>query len=155
MISYEILLDEAEQRDIYIQEEPMKRRIKGLYADNVIWINENISTEVEKACVLAEELGHYHTSNGDIIDQSKLGNRKQEQRARKWAWNHLVTPKKLVEAFQKGCRSRFEVAEMLNVTESFLEQGLKFYQQKYGTEIQVDETYTLYLDPLAVYEAIK
>lgn len=152
---YEKLLNEALRHEVYIQEEPMKPRIKGLYADNVIWINKDINTSVEKAVVLAEELGHYHTSNGDIIDQSKLENRKQEQRARKWAWNHLITPNKLVDAFKDGCRSRFEIAEMLNVTESFLEQGLKFYREKYGTEIQVDETYTLFLDPLAIYEAIK
>lgn len=152
---YEKLLNEALHHEIYIQEEPMKPRIKGLYGDNVIWINKNINTSVEKAMVLAEELGHYHTTTGDIIDQSKLENRRQEQRARKWAWNHLVTPRKLVQAFQSGCRSKFEIAEMLNVTESFLEQGLKFYREKYGTEIQVDGTYTLFLEPLAVYEAIK
>lgn len=154
-MSYERLLSEAHQLDLTICERPMQPRIKGLYADNVIWINKNINTSIEKACVLAEELGHYHTTVGDILDQSRLSNVKQERTARKWAWNHLVTPKKLVKAFKNGCRSRYEIAEMLNVTEQFLEQGLKFYREKYGTEIQVDDTYTLFLDPLAVYKIIK
>ncbi len=152
---YEKLLNEALQHDIYIHEEPMKPKIKGLYADNVIWINKNIGTSIEKACVLAEELGHYHTSVGDIVDQSQVDNRKQERKARKWAWEHLVTPRKLVDAFNKGCRSKFEIAETLNVTEVFLEESLRFYREKHGIEIQVDDRFTLYLDPLAVYEKIK
>lgn len=154
-MSYESLLNEAFQKNIDIYEEPMKPKIKGLYADNVIWINQNISTSMEKACVLAEEIGHYHTTVGDIIDQSKIQNVKQEIVARKWAWNHLITPSNLVEAFENGCRSRFEIAEMLNITEYFLEEGLKFYRDQYGTEIQVDEDHTLFLDPLTVFKEIK
>ena len=34
--------------------------------------------ETEKACVLAEELGHHYTTVGDIIDQKESENRKQE-----------------------------------------------------------------------------
>jgi len=152
---YESLLNEAFQENIDIYEEPMKARIKGLYADNVIWINENISTSMEKACVLAEEIGHYHTTAGDILDQSKITNVKQEKLARKWAWNRLVTPDKLVKAFNSGCRSKYEIAETLGITESFLDEGLNFYREQYGTEIQVDEDHTLFLDPLAVFKAIK
>ena len=32
--------------------------------------------EAEKACVLAEELGHHYTTIGDIIDQKESENRK-------------------------------------------------------------------------------
>lgn len=152
---YEKLLNKAHKHGIDTFEQPMQPKIKGLYSDNVIWINKNIKSTTEKACILAEELGHYHTSFGDILDQSTLGNRKQERLARKWAWNYLVTPEKLVESFKKGCRSRYEIAKFLNVTESFLEEALTFYREKYGTEIKVDGKYTLYLDPLAVYRRIK
>ena len=152
---YECLLNEAYQKNIDIYEEPMKSRIKGLYADNIIWINKNISTSTEKAVVLAEELGHYHTTSGDILDQTKVANVKQEKLARKWAAERLVTPAKLVEAFDCGCRSRFEIAEKLEVTEGFLLESLNSYRDKYGIEIQVDEDHTLFLDPLAVFKAIK
>lgn len=152
---YESLLNEAYQHKIDIYEEPMKQRVKGLYSDNVIWINKNIDNTIEKACVLAEEIGHYHTSVGDITDQSKIENIKQEKLARKWASNRLVSPVNLVDAFEFGCRSRFEIADFLNVTELFLEDSLTFYREKYGAEIQVDESHTLFLDPLAVYKTIK
>lgn len=149
---YESLLKEACKHDINVYEEPMEKKVKGLYGDNVIWINRNINTSIEKACVLAEELGHYHTSVGDIIDQSKIINIKQEKIARRWAYKKLVPLNNLLEAFKGGCRSRFEIAEFLNITEVFLDDSLSFYREKYGTEIQIDKTYTLLLDPLGVYK---
>lgn len=36
---------------------------------------------IEKACVLAEELGHYYTSQGDILELDTVDAIKQEQRA--------------------------------------------------------------------------
>lgn len=151
-LNYEELLYEAHQLRIDTYERSMTNGIKGLYADNVIWINKNIDTSIEKACVLAEELGHYHTSVGDILDQSDLCNRKQEKMARKWAYNKLITPMNLIDAFEHGCRSRYEIAEFLNVTESFLEDTLSFFREKHGIEIKINHTYTLYLDPLSVYK---
>lgn len=56
--------------------------LKGLYYNGTIGIDKNIETDKEKACVLAEELGHYHTSSGNILDQGDVFNRKQELRAR-------------------------------------------------------------------------
>lgn len=149
---YEKLLNEARHHEIDIYEKPMPKRMKGLYADNIILINKYLPTTNEKACVLAEELGHYHTSSGDILDQSNLSNRKQEKQARNWASEKLVTLCNLVEAFEHGCRSSFEIAEFLNITELFLEDSLIYYREKYGYQVQVGEKYTLYLDPLGVYK---
>jgi len=95
---YDDLIQEAAQHGIDIYEEPLKTTIKGLYADQIIWINRHIPTRVEKACILAEEIGHYHTSVGDIIDQTDVRNRKQELRARAWAYEKLVPLSKIVQA---------------------------------------------------------
>ena len=45
-------------------------RIKGLYSDGTIAISTDMKTDAEKACVLAEELGHHYTTYGNILDQS-------------------------------------------------------------------------------------
>ena len=45
-------------------------RIKGLYCDGTIAISTDMKTDAEKACVLAEELGHHYTTYGNILDQS-------------------------------------------------------------------------------------
>ena len=63
--------------------------LKGLYCDGAIGIDKNIETNTEKACVLAEELGHHYTSTGNILDQSSVANRKQEQKARLWGYNKM------------------------------------------------------------------
>lgn len=148
---YERLYKEAEHLGVSIYERPLTTRIKGLYADNVIWINRNIPTKTEKACILAEELGHYHTSIGDIIDQKDIRNRKQEKIARLWAYEKLVPLSKIVQAHKAAIRNKHELAEFLDVTEQFLEDALKRYKEKYGLTKQVDN-YTICFDPLGVID---
>ena len=83
MNAYEALLDEACDTGLTVKEKPLKYnngRIKG----NRIAIRQDIDTEKEKACVLAEELGHYYTSVGNILDMTVPENRKQERQARLW-----------------------------------------------------------------------
>lgn len=150
-LPYEKLLNEASQHSIDIYEKPMKSKIKGLYSDRIVWINKNLSTSVEKACVLAEELGHYHTSTGDILDQSKIENRKQEKQARKWAYKKLIPLPKFINAYNKGIDSKFELAEYLGVTEAFLLEAVKKYKEEFGLYTQVDR-YTIYFEPLAIME---
>lgn len=148
---YEHLIQEAEQHGIDIYEEPLEPKIKGLYADQVIWINRYIATRAEKACILAEELGHYHTSVGNIIDQTKILNRKQERRARAWAYIKLVPLHKIIEAYSEGVRSRHELADYLNVTEEFLQAAINYYHGKHGQFVRVDK-HIIYFDPLGVVE---
>lgn len=146
---YERLLNECTQCGIDVHE--MDLATKGLYCDNVIAISKRIATTAEKACVLAEELGHYYTSSGNILDQSKVENRKQEKKARRWAYENLVGIIKIIEAYKAGCRNRYELAEFLEVTEEFLEEAITYYKEKYGMYYQIDN-YIIYFEPLGVFE---
>ncbi|MGP4073161.1 ImmA/IrrE family metallo-endopeptidase [Piscibacillus sp. B03] len=148
---YELLLQEIEENNILLKETPIKGKIKGLYGDNVIWLNSKIETSIEKTCVLAEELGHHFTTAGDILDQSQTTNVKQEKLARLWAYNRLVPPEKLLDAFLHGCKSRYEVAEYLEVTEEFLENCIQAYKQKYGEKMKVGDHHVMYFNPLSIY----
>ena len=148
---YEQLLIEADQLEIEIREKPLPTRLKGLYSDNVIWINRNIRNNTEKACTLAEEIGHHHTSFGDILDQTSLVNKKQELAARRWAYTRLVPLSKIVQANKVGIRNRYELAHFLCVTEDFLEEALKRYKEKYGT-FTTYKNYTVFFEPLAILE---
>ena len=80
--------------------------IKGLYVDGVIALNQQLETTNEKTCILAEELGHHETSFGNILDQSSTANRKQEYKARIWAYKKIFSPEDLYSAFKAGCRNR-------------------------------------------------
>lgn len=83
MTKYEEILDQAHNNNVPVYENyNFSNRIKGLYCDGSIALNQNLATSTEKACVLAEELGHHYTATRDIIDQSTVENRKQEMRGR-------------------------------------------------------------------------
>lgn len=152
-LDYETLLRESDSLRLITKEKSLKYsngRIKG----NRIAIRKDLKTSTEKMCVLAEELGHYYTSTGNILDQSKVSNRKQEYRARLWAYNRAVGLNGLIDAYKMGCKSRYEIAEYLNVTEEFLIEAIQCYKSKYGLCATIDN-YTIYFEPLSVLELYK
>jgi len=152
-MTYEDLLIKIEKEGIEYFENNYIGKMKGLYVDNIITLNSNIDTEAEKKCILAEELGHHFTSCGNIIDQSKLENKKQEKRARAWAYDKLVGVIGLINAYKDGCRNRYEIAEYLNVSEQFLEDAVTYYREKYGLYYEIDN-YIVYFNPLGVIEKL-
>jgi hypothetical protein len=150
-LSYEILKSIAENEDLEIHEMNLKGRLKGLYADNIIIINKNLHNDAAKSCVLAEELGHYHTSSGDILNQSNASNTKQEKRARNWGYEKLIPVGNFIKAYKFGCKNRFEISEFLGVTEQFLNEAINHYKEKYGLFYKF-EKYVIYFDPLGILE---
>ena len=121
-------------------------RIKGLYCDGSIAINKSVKESAEETCVLAEELGHYYTSSGIIIDLSEVKNRKQEKLARMIAYNKCVGLRGLINAYEHGCQNLHETAEFLDVTECFLTDALESYRKKFGIYTMVDN-YIVYFEP--------
>lgn len=147
-MKYEKLLTETNKLGIIAKEKPLQfndGRIKG----NKIAIRKDIETVKEKGCVLAEELGHYHTTTGDILDQTNISNQKQELRARLWAYNKMVGLTGIINAYENGCYNCFEIAEYLDVTEAFLLEALGCYKSKYGLYATIDN-YVVYFEPLGV-----
>ena len=121
MTLYEELLDLAYELGVEVVEMRFDSpRIKGLYCDGVIAINSELETSGEKACVLAEELGHHCTSSGDIIDQSDVMSRRQERRARVYGSRLITIKDRLAEAVQAGCSNLYEVSEYLQLPEWYL-----------------------------------
>lgn len=130
-MTYEELLIESDEKGLIVKEKPLQYhdgRIKG----NRIAIRDTIPTSTQKACVLAEEIAHHVTSSGDILDMSKTSNRKQEIQARLYSYNQMVGLRGLIEAFERHCSTRYEIADYLGVTEEFLLEALELYQSKYG-----------------------
>lgn len=143
-MTYEQLLIEADKNKIITKEKPLRGhngRIKG----NRIAIKQDIAAN-EKACVLAEELGHYYTSVGNILDMNNTSNRKQEHIARLWAYNKLVGLTGIIRAYEANCQSLYEMAEFLDISQEFLCEALKAYRNKYGAYATVDN-YAIYFIP--------
>lgn len=143
-MKYEDLLIEADKNNLITKEKPLpisKGRIKG----NRIAIRTGM-TETEKACVLAEELGHYHTSVGNILDMNNTQNQKQELVARMWGYNRLIGLYGIIDCYRAGCQNIYEMAEYLDVTEEFLSEALERYRQKFGKCVRFDN-YVIYFEP--------
>ena len=132
MTKYEYLLNEADSQQLITVESPLRAN-KGRIVGDMIAIKSDM-TDTEKQCVMAEELGHYYTSVGDILDQITVENRKQELKARLWAYKRLLPLDCFISAFRSGCNSLYEYADYLNVTETFLRDAIKRYKQIYGTD---------------------
>lgn len=143
-MSYNKLLIEADKQNIIVKEINFKEH-DGLCVGNVILIKESLS-EKEKKCVLAEELGHFHKTVGNITDQTNMDNRKQELIARKWGYEKLVGLVDLINAYNSGIKNRFELAEFLDVTDDFLNDSIEYYKSKYGTHYEINN-YTIYFEP--------
>lgn len=122
MTRYEALLSEYDFLDI--QEKHMKN--EGLYSDGCIWINKDI-VESKKVCVLAEEIGHYETTYGDIVNKKDLTSFKREHVARAWAYRKLLPYSEISLALGMGYTKPYEIAEYLCVDEAFLRECLKYY----------------------------
>ena len=152
-MTYEELLNISDKENLIVKEKDIPGYGGRIYK-NRIAIHQGLDTQVEKACVLAEELGHHYTTSGNILDQSKVENRKQEFRARMWAYNKQIGLIGIVNAWKHGCRSQYEAAEFLGVTEEFFHDSINAYHSQYGRCCCVDN-YVVYFEPgLAVVEFI-
>lgn len=131
-MTYEQLILEAEEQGITVNEKCFFSDAKGLCRGNRIGINKAIETSAEKACVLAEELGHHYTTVGNILDLQAIGNQKQERRARAWAYEKLVPVEEIRFAILDGHTELYDMAEYLDIDEFFLHDALQYYNEKYG-----------------------
>ena len=147
------LLTEADALGLPVTEKPFKT-FDGRIKNNKIYLRQDMS-HTNKKCVLAEELGHHYTTVGNILDQSDTGNRKQEEQARIWAYDHLVGLTGIIDCYKAGCRTISEMADALEVTEEFLREALERYRQKYGIYTTIGH-YIIYFEPyLTVVRMVK
>lgn len=149
MNTYEALLEEAYDKGLTVKEKKLQSsdgRIRG----KKIAIRDDIDTNKEKACVLAEEIGHFHTGVGNIINQANIGNRKRERKGRLWAYNDRIGLNGLISAYERGCKDIYEIADYLEVTEEFLQECIDCYRDKYGVATTIDNYCIIFIPHLAV-----
>jgi len=147
LTKFEQLAQEANDNGLEVLEMAFRsNRIKGLYCNSTIAINDKLKDSRNKACILAEEIAHHDLTVGNILEQSNTQNRKQEMLARMSAYNRMIGLIGLINAFNAGCRNRFEIAEYLDVTEEFLIDALEAYRNKFGEYTTINE-YVIYFEP--------
>lgn len=136
MTKFEKLLCEAEMNGVRVYDFDLGNGdFDGLYVDGNIALSDKMETSVRRACVLAEELGHHYMTVGDILDQNDIGNRKQERKARAWAYEKMIPLSSIKRAIEKGYYETWEIAEYLDVDEKFLREAIKHYEEVDGDEL--------------------
>ena len=151
-MNYEQLLTAAAQEGLCVKEQPLTGH-DGLIRGSRIAIRKDIEAQAEKSCVLAEEIGHYRTSSGNILNQNKVESRKQEYRARLYGYNLKIGLAGLIRAYEAGCGNLYEMAEYLDATEEYLKEAIDCYKSKYGLCTSIDN-YIIYFELLAVIKLI-
>ncbi|MCR4436201.1 MAG: ImmA/IrrE family metallo-endopeptidase [Clostridiales bacterium] len=159
LTTLEKLLEECNRSGINIEQQPLPHNINAIYYEDegtepVITINELLKTQAEQACVLAEEIGHYHTSCGNLLTDPHIDKTiisKQEHIAKKWAVQRLVSLKNIIKAYEAGARNFYEMAQYLDVTEEFLREAFKKHNAMYG-KYKKRGKYIIYFDPPGIYK---
>ena len=152
-MTYDELLIEADSNGLTVKEAPLQAsdgRIKG----RRIAIRKDIPTQRQKADVLAEELGHYYTTVGRIVEQHSISDRKQEYAARLWAYDRRVGLSGIILGYRKHCHNLHELADCLEVSEEFLKEALECYREKYGYYTELDGYVIMFEPHLAVMKKI-
>lgn len=145
-MTYQELKERAFDEGLIVKEYDIpgyKGRIKG----NRIAIHDGLETSEEKACVLAEEIGHAVTTVGDIHDRTDPDAIRQEFIARVYAFEMQIGISGLIRAYRRCCRTYHEVAEELNVTVPFLQDALEYYRMKYGDKVLDIDGYSVCFNP--------
>ena len=151
-MTYEELLIESESQNLIVKEKNLPGYNGRIYK-NRIAISKNLNMS-EKKSVLAEELGHHHTSVGNILNMEDLSTRKQERQARLWGYNKLIGLTGIVNAFESGCQSAYEAAEFLEVTVEYLQECIDCYRDKYGICTEIDNYIIYFIPNMAVMEKV-
>lgn len=150
MTKYEKLSIKAQKQDLKVVEVDLEAN-DGFYCDGYIFINKSLNDK-EKYCVLAEELGHYETTYGNILDQNNINNVKQELKARRWGYKHIVTLEGIIEAFENNCLNEYEMAEYLGVTDEYFKECIEDYKKQYGLSCKLGKYYIVFEPRLGIYK---
>lgn len=126
------LYDIATRENISIEDFKMKNKaiIERIDKEYYIGLNySKIKSITEEKELLAEELGHYYcnafyNSNSDFSTISK-----KEYRANKWKCTVLVSVNDFIDAFNKGLKNIYEIAEYLNLSEDTVAFAYNYYKE--------------------------
>lgn len=151
-MKYESLLIENENIDV-VETSSLPHFQSGLYYEGTIYIKENMSA-YKKHETLAEEIAHHKITYGNILDQSKILNRKFEKKARRQAYESVISIQGIIDAYEYGVHNLHEMSIFFEVTEGFVQDTINHYKQKYGLMVRY-KNYNICFEPLTIYKDIQ
>lgn len=150
-MKYENLLIENSNIDV-VETSSLPHFQSGLYYEGTIYIKENMSV-YKKHETLAEEIAHHKITYGNILDQSKILNRKFEKKAKRKAYESVISIQGIIDAYEYGVHNLHEMSLFFEVTEGFVQECIKHYKNKYGLQVKYGD-YLIRFEPLTIYKNI-
>lgn len=151
-MKYENLLIENSNIDV-VETSSLPLFQSGLYYEGTIYIKDNMSA-YKKHETLAEEIAHHKITYGNILDQSKILNRKFEKKARRQAYESVISIQGIIDAYEYGVHNLHEMSLFFEVTEGFVQDTINHYKQKYGLMVRY-KNYNICFEPLTIYKDIQ
>ncbi|UXU66035.1 ImmA/IrrE family metallo-endopeptidase [Staphylococcus agnetis] len=148
-MKYENLLIENSNLDV-VETSSLPHFQSGLYYEGTIYIKDNMSA-YKKHETLAEEIAHHKLTYGNILDQSKILNRKFEKKARRQAYESVISIQGIIDAYEHGVHNLHEMSIFFEVTESFVQECIKHYKNKYGLQVKYGD-YLIRFEPLTIFK---
>lgn len=146
---YENLLIENSNIDV-VETSSLPHFQSGLYYEGTIYIKENMSA-YKKHETLAEEIAHHKITYGNILDQSIILNRKFENKAKRKAYESVISIQGIIDAYEYGVHNLHEMSIFFEVTESFVQECIKHYKNKYGLQVKYGD-YLIRFEPLTIFK---
>lgn len=129
----ESLLEEASQSDIDVMDDDMS--VPGMHAayfvtdiGKCIMLRRD-GTQAERACWMAEELGHHNTGCNSVLRYKSVADWKAEARARRWAHDRLLSYDAVMVA-ARNTDDIYEIAFSLDVSVEFLREAMDDYMAR-------------------------
>lgn len=113
----------------YIIDKRVPKGQGGMNIDDFVYLSP-YQSKTEFTSVLSEELGHYLTTVGDIVDQDTNEKRKQERKARDVGATLVVTPDDLLKCYENGYETIESCADFLGVTKETFTSAINYYRRK-------------------------
>ena len=148
MTKLEEIEDMCARCGVQIERAALPTKVDALYVSAagmkpVIAVDYRLRRQSEQVGAIAEELGHHYTTVGNLLTDMKRAKatiRKQEQLARRWAFQYAVSFTGIIDAWDAGARSLHEMAEHLGIEESFLVEAFETYENVYGSFVITGDT---------------
>lgn len=129
-------------------DELMPKGMGGFNNSNEIILNgnNNYYTNVGN---LAEEIGHYLTSTGDISNYKNINNMKQEFKARRVGIRLILPLERIIECYELSILTEYDMCMHLEVTPEYLSKALEDYKRQFGAYVKYGG-YRIEFEPLNI-----
>ena len=144
-MGYDDLLLLTDAAGLTVKEKDLLAHDGLIYGRNIA-IRRTIETSQQKACTLAEEIGHAATSVGDILNYTNPNNWKQEVKARTYGYGLMIGLDGIVDACKAGCQDEYEAADRLECTVQYLREAVSRFREIYGIKTEY-KGYIIFFEP--------